>query len=59
MARKYLALEGDSELVEQKESNFLLQRYNPLKAYLSSYGNIRTSPEDEHEVASRYTKRRI
>ncbi len=52
MARKYLALEGDSELVEQKESNFLPQRYNPLKAYLSELRKYPVlSPEDEHEVA--------
>ncbi len=52
MARKYLALEGDSELVEQKESNFLPQRYNPLKAYLSELRKYPVlSSEDEHEVA--------
>jgi len=52
MTRKYLALEGDSELVEQKESNFLPQRYNPLKAYLSELRKYPVlSPEDEHEAA--------
>jgi RNA polymerase sigma-32 factor len=52
MTRKYLALEGDGELVEQKESNCLPQRYNPLKAYLSELRKYPVlSPEDEHEVA--------
>jgi len=52
MARKYLALEGDGELVEQKENNCLPQRYNPLKAYLSELRKYPVlSPEEEHEVA--------
>jgi RNA polymerase sigma-32 factor len=52
MTRKYLALEGDCELVEQKEDSCLPERFNPLNAYLSE---LRKYPvltkDDEREVA--------
>jgi RNA polymerase sigma-32 factor len=52
MARKYLALEGDTELVEQKEDNYLPARFNPLKAYLTELRKYPVlSPDDERKVA--------
>lgn len=52
MTRQYLVLEGNSELVEQKEDNCLPNRFNSLKAYLSELRKYPVlSPDDDREVS--------